>query len=50
MLDMCMMAYTNGGKERTLVEWKDILDRSGFASHSIKPIPSEFRSVIVAYP
>uniref|UniRef100_A0A7N0UX78 O-methyltransferase n=1 Tax=Kalanchoe fedtschenkoi TaxID=63787 RepID=A0A7N0UX78_KALFE len=50
MLDMCMMAYTNGGKERTLVEWKDILDRSGFASHSIKPIPGELRSVIVAYP
>uniref|UniRef100_A0A7N0SZY7 O-methyltransferase n=1 Tax=Kalanchoe fedtschenkoi TaxID=63787 RepID=A0A7N0SZY7_KALFE len=50
MLDMCMLAHTDHGKERTLAEWKLVLDRSGFASHTVKPIPGVVQSAIIAYP
>lgn len=50
MLDMCMMAHTNNGKERTLSEWKHILNCSGFGTHSVKPIPGAIQSLIEAFP
>ncbi|CAM8917442.1 unnamed protein product [Rhodiola kirilowii] len=50
MLDICMMAHTNKGKERTLPEWKHILDRAGLAKHDFKPIPGAVQSLIQAFP
>ncbi|CAK9316027.1 unnamed protein product [Citrullus colocynthis] len=38
MLDMVMMAHTNGGKERTAKEWGYVLHQAGFTRHTITPI------------
>lgn len=38
MLDMVMMAHTNGGKERTAKEWGYVLHQAGFTRYTITPI------------
>ncbi|XP_047312368.1 acetylserotonin O-methyltransferase-like [Impatiens glandulifera] len=48
MLDMVMLAHTERGKERTLKEWENILNKAGFTRHTIHCIQS-VQSVIVAY-
>ncbi|OVA16209.1 O-methyltransferase [Macleaya cordata] len=47
-LDLDMMLNT-GGKERTVEEWKKLIDAAGFASYKITQI-SAVQSVIEAYP
>lgn len=47
-LDIDMM-ITSGGRERTVEEWKRLLDKAGFRSHEIIHIIA-IQSVIVAYP
>jgi hypothetical protein len=48
-LDLCMMAYTAGGKERTELEWKKLLEEAGFGGYKIFKIPT-LTSIIEAYP
>ncbi|KAE8075887.1 hypothetical protein FH972_014570 [Carpinus fangiana] len=47
-LDLCMMAYTAGGKERTELEWKKLLEEAGFGGYKIFKIPT-LTSIIEAY-
>ncbi|KAG9441602.1 hypothetical protein H6P81_017456 [Aristolochia fimbriata] len=49
MLDMVMMAHTREGKERTEVEWTNVLAQAGFNTYTIKPILAA-PSVIEAFP
>ncbi|KAF3443881.1 hypothetical protein FNV43_RR13571 [Rhamnella rubrinervis] len=49
ILDMVMMAHTNGGKERTEFEWKKLLEEAGFPRYKITRI-SAIPSIIEAYP
>lgn len=46
LLDLNMLVMT-GGKERTLTEFQSLLHRTGFAFHSVLPLPA-VSSVIVA--
>ncbi|XP_059434531.1 acetylserotonin O-methyltransferase-like [Corylus avellana] len=48
-LDMAMMAHTNAGKERTLKEWKFLLEKAGFTRYTVKSIHA-VQSVIEAFP
>ncbi|XP_059436188.1 flavonoid 7-O-methyltransferase 1A-like [Corylus avellana] len=48
-LDMAMMAHTNAGKERTLKEWKFLLEKVGFTRYTVKSIHA-VQSVIKAFP
>ncbi|XP_059450952.1 desmethylxanthohumol 6'-O-methyltransferase-like [Corylus avellana] len=47
--DLLMMVHTIGGKERTELEWKKLLEEVGFARYKIIKIPT-IPSIIVAYP
>ncbi|KAI3851578.1 hypothetical protein MKX03_020749 [Papaver bracteatum] len=47
--DLVMIAHTSGGKERTEVEWKTLLNNAGFPRFNIIPIPA-FPSIIEAFP
>lgn len=47
--DLLMMAHSSGGKERTELEWKKLLEDGGFPRYNIIKIPS-FLSIIEAYP
>nr|BDC79579.1 5-O-methylthujaplicatin/4-O-demethylyatein/ pluviatolide O-methyltransferase [Thujopsis dolabrata var. hondae] len=38
--DMEMMVFSNGGKERSLMEFKQIFSKAGFKSHTIFKLPS----------
>ncbi|KAF5451965.1 hypothetical protein F2P56_022462 [Juglans regia] len=49
VFDLVMMAHTTGGKERTEVEWKQLLMDAGFPRYKIIKIPS-IPSIIEAYP
>ncbi|XP_042519729.1 (R,S)-reticuline 7-O-methyltransferase-like [Macadamia integrifolia] len=49
VLDLLMIAHTSGGKERTKIEWKKLLEEAGFPSHKIIQIPA-LPSIIEAYP
>ncbi|KAH6767160.1 hypothetical protein C2S52_018143 [Perilla frutescens var. hirtella] len=47
-LDMVMLAHTSG-KERTLEEWKYVLNGAGFSSFTVKHIQA-IPAIILAYP
>ncbi|KAE8075893.1 hypothetical protein FH972_014576 [Carpinus fangiana] len=47
--DLLMTTYTTGGKERTELEWKKLLEKSGFGRYKIIKIPA-LQSIIEAYP
>ncbi|KAI3844681.1 hypothetical protein MKW92_008255 [Papaver armeniacum] len=47
--DLVMIALSSGGKERTEVEWKMLLNNAGFTRYNIIPIPA-FPSIIEAFP
>ncbi|KAI3775743.1 hypothetical protein L1987_45495 [Smallanthus sonchifolius] len=47
-MDMMMLACFDGGKERTVVEWKRILEEAGFPYYNVIKIPT-FVSIIEAY-
>ena len=49
MSDLNMMAVT-GGKDRSAVEWRTLLKKSGFECRSIVPVPGELVSIIEAAP
>ncbi|XP_038888743.1 acetylserotonin O-methyltransferase-like [Benincasa hispida] len=49
MMDMIMMAHTIKGKERTNVEWANVLQKAGFSHYTITPTTS-IQSVIQAFP
>ncbi|XP_059452003.1 desmethylxanthohumol 6'-O-methyltransferase-like [Corylus avellana] len=49
VFDLTMMAYTAGGKERTELEWKKLLEEAGFGRYKIIKIPA-IQSIIEAYP
>jgi hypothetical protein len=47
--DLLMVAHSNGGKERTELEWKKLLEEAGFGRYKIIKIPT-IPSIIEAYP
>ena len=49
VFDLLMMAHTSGGKERTELEWKKLLEEGGFPYYKIIKIPT-IPSIIEAYP
>ncbi|RZC64334.1 hypothetical protein C5167_008025 [Papaver somniferum] len=49
ILDMVMMAHTSGGKERTEVEWKMLLNNAGFPRYNIIQTPA-CPCIIEAFP
>lgn len=49
MLDVAMIAYHSGGKERTAEQWKALLTRGGFSLSRIVNIPA-LPSIIEAFP
>ncbi|KAJ4729851.1 O-methyltransferase [Melia azedarach] len=49
IFDLVMFAHTTGGKERTELEWKKLLEEGGFPRYKIINIPA-LPSVIEAYP
>ncbi|CAK9184530.1 unnamed protein product [Ilex paraguariensis] len=49
MFDLVMLTHFPGGKERTEVEWKKILEEGGFPRYKIIKIPA-LQSIIEAYP
>ncbi|XP_017631823.1 xanthohumol 4-O-methyltransferase-like isoform X1 [Gossypium arboreum] len=49
IFDLLMIAHSSGGKERTEVEWKKILEEGGFSRYKIIDIPA-LPSIIEAYP
>ncbi|XP_028807903.1 (R,S)-reticuline 7-O-methyltransferase-like [Neltuma alba] len=49
VIDLLMIAHSSGGKERTELEWKDLLHRAGFPRYRIIQTPS-FLSIIEASP
>lgn len=49
MSDLNMLAVT-GGKERSAVEWRELLKSSGFECRKIIPVPGELVSIVEASP
>ncbi|KAB1206016.1 (R,S)-reticuline 7-O-methyltransferase [Morella rubra] len=49
VFDLLMMAHTASGKERTELEWKELLTEGGFRCYKIIKIPT-IPSIIEAYP
>ncbi|KAM3730337.1 hypothetical protein ACB098_12G079700 [Castanea mollissima] len=49
VFDLLMVALTSGGKERTELEWKKLLEERGFPCYKIIKIPT-MPSMIEAYP
>ena len=49
VFDLLLMAHTSGGKERTELEWRKLLEEGGFPSYKIIKIPT-IPSIIEAYP
>ncbi|MFS7955570.1 putative O-methyltransferase domain, plant methyltransferase dimerization [Helianthus anomalus] len=47
-MDMIMLTYFDGGKERTEAEWKKILEEAGFRRYNVIKIPTTV-SIIEAY-
>ncbi|KAL7215986.1 hypothetical protein ACSBR1_028021 [Camellia fascicularis] len=48
-LDLVMLTFFGGGKERNELEWKKILNEGGFVRYNIIKIPT-LQSIIEAYP
>ncbi|THG08217.1 hypothetical protein TEA_002194 [Camellia sinensis var. sinensis] len=48
-MDLMMLTLVRGGKERTKLEWKKILNEGGFVRYNIIQIPA-LQSIIKAYP
>ncbi|KAG8364440.1 hypothetical protein BUALT_Bualt19G0129100 [Buddleja alternifolia] len=48
-LDMVMLAHTETGKERTIEEWKYVVNAAGFTRFTVKSIQSVI-SLVEAYP
>ena len=48
VLDLLMIAHTTGGKERTEVEWRKLLNEAGFPRYNVVKIPA-LPSVLEAY-
>jgi hypothetical protein len=46
--DLVMFAHSTGGKERTELEWKKLLEEGGFPRYQIINIPA-LPSIIEAY-
>ena len=49
VLDLLMIAHSSGGKERTELEWKKILEEGGFPRYKIVDIAA-LPCIIEAYP
>ncbi|KAJ9171084.1 hypothetical protein P3X46_019132 [Hevea brasiliensis] len=49
VFDLLMIAHSSGGKERTELEWKKLLEEGGFPRYNIVKIPA-LTSIIEAYP
>ncbi|KAF2283209.1 hypothetical protein GH714_043541 [Hevea brasiliensis] len=49
VFDLLMIAHSSGGKERTELEWKKLLEEGGFPRYNIIKIPA-LTSIIEAYP
>ena len=49
VFDLLMMAHSPGGKERTELQWKKLLEEGGFPRYKIISIPA-LPSIIEAYP
>ncbi|EEF44476.1 (R,S)-reticuline 7-O-methyltransferase [Ricinus communis] len=49
VFDLLMFAHTTGGKERSEIEWKKLLEEGGFPRYKIINIPA-LPSIIEAYP
>ncbi|XP_049936526.1 (R,S)-reticuline 7-O-methyltransferase-like [Nymphaea colorata] len=49
IFDLAMMAHTSGGRERTEMEWKNLLEEGGFNRYNIISLPS-LPSLIEAFP
>ena len=49
VFDLLMIAHSSGGKERTELEWKKVLEEGGFPRYNIIKI-SALPSIIEAYP
>ncbi|KAJ7981429.1 putative O-methyltransferase [Quillaja saponaria] len=49
VLDLSIIAHTSGGKERTELEWKRILEKGGFPHYKVIKIQA-LPSIIEAYP
>ncbi|KAB1228320.1 (R,S)-reticuline 7-O-methyltransferase [Morella rubra] len=49
VFDLMMMAHSSGGKERTELEWKELLKKGGFPCYKITKIPA-IPFIIEAYP
>lgn len=49
LIDLCMMAITDGGRERTEADFNKLLKEAGFARHNVIKIPS-YLSIIEAFP
>jgi O-methyltransferase domain len=47
MSDLNMLAVT-GGKERSALEWKSLIDRAGFRYEGIIPVPEDLVSIVEA--
>ncbi|KAI3808524.1 hypothetical protein L1987_24475 [Smallanthus sonchifolius] len=48
-MDMIMLACFDGGKERTEVDWKRILDESGFPHYKVIKIPAHVSIIEALY-
>ncbi|KAK6919536.1 O-methyltransferase domain [Dillenia turbinata] len=48
MIDLVMIAHTTGGRERTELEWKTILQKAGFPRYNIIKIPA-LQSIIEGF-
>ncbi|KDP24165.1 hypothetical protein JCGZ_25822 [Jatropha curcas] len=49
VFDLLMLAHTTGGKERTEIQWKKLLEEGGFPRYNIINIPA-LPSIIEAFP
>ncbi|KAF7821945.1 (R,S)-reticuline 7-O-methyltransferase-like [Senna tora] len=49
VFDLLMIAHSSGGKERTELEWNNLLRQAGFPRYNIINIPA-LVSIIEAYP
>ncbi|KAK7854531.1 xanthohumol 4-O-methyltransferase [Quercus suber] len=49
VFDLLMLAHTSGGRERTELEWKKVLEGAGFPHYNLIKIPA-LPSIIEAYP
>ncbi|KAK6919030.1 O-methyltransferase domain [Dillenia turbinata] len=48
LMDLVMIAHTSGGRERTELEWKTILEKAGFPRYNIIKLPA-LQSIIEGF-